>query len=220
MKFYGQFKNPQVDEYLYNTFFKTKIIGDGVCIEAGAYDGIVDSNSLFFEKHLNWKTINIEPSPILYKDLIKNRPNSINLNNAITGHSFSGKEVVFEEMLFKNSSKPIGHGYIDEIVSEVDQKAADQYNNRRGSQYVVTAISYWDLIKTLKLDYVDLLVLDIEGGEESVLKDLCLSPILPTVLCIEDNYNKLESYKKLLTLIGYEYHSKVHVNTHFILKNN
>lgn len=213
--YHGQFVNPQVDEYLHKTFFNE--VRGGICIEAGAYDGVADSNTFFFEKHLDWTAVNIEPSPTLFQELVKNRPNCVNLHNAITSQSFSGKEVTFEEMLFKYKDFPIGHGYIDEITTVAGKKDADKDNNKRGSKYPVTGISYKDLVEHLTLDRVDLFILDIEGGEEAVLKDLYLCPVLPKVLCIEDNFSEILKFKRILEPLGYKFHSRVHVNDHFVL---
>ena len=75
--YYGQF-NPPVDKILHEKYFPNKL--NGISIEAGALDGIWDSNTNFFEKNYNWKTINIEPLNNMYEKLVFNRPKSINLN--------------------------------------------------------------------------------------------------------------------------------------------
>jgi hypothetical protein len=49
---------------------------NGFYIEIGAYDGIQESNTLFFEKYKNWRGILVEPSEQYFR-LIKNR----NFNN-------------------------------------------------------------------------------------------------------------------------------------------
>jgi hypothetical protein len=45
---------------------------NGFYIEIGAYDGIQESNTLFFEKYKNWRGILVEPSEQYFR-LIKNR---------------------------------------------------------------------------------------------------------------------------------------------------
>ena len=42
----------------------------------GALDGIKYSNTKFFEELLNWTGILIEPNPVMFNKLIKNRPNN------------------------------------------------------------------------------------------------------------------------------------------------
>ncbi len=49
------------DEFLNNNYFLNK--KDGIYIELGALDGVLYSNTKFFEDNLNWKGILIEPHP-------------------------------------------------------------------------------------------------------------------------------------------------------------
>jgi len=42
---------------------------DGIFIDIGAFDGMEDSNSLFFEETRNWTGICIEPSPLEFNKL-------------------------------------------------------------------------------------------------------------------------------------------------------
>ena len=45
---------------------------DGFYIECGAYDGLNQSNTWYFEKELNWKGILIEPNKKIFKILKNN----------------------------------------------------------------------------------------------------------------------------------------------------
>ena len=45
---------------------------NGFYIEMGAHDGLINSNTYYFEKNLNWKGILIEPSNF-FDNLNKNR---------------------------------------------------------------------------------------------------------------------------------------------------
>lgn len=65
MKYYGQF-NPQVDKVLHERYFANKF--NGVSIECGAFDGLTENCTKFFEENYNWKTINIEPLPHIFKN--------------------------------------------------------------------------------------------------------------------------------------------------------
>ena len=51
-----------------NNIFKNRI-KDGFYIEAGAFDGELRSNSLYFEIIHQWKGLLIEPNPDAYKDM-------------------------------------------------------------------------------------------------------------------------------------------------------
>ena len=71
MKYYGQF-NPNVDKVLHERYFPNKF--NGTSIECGAFDGITENCTKFFEENYNWTTINIEPLPdlIFIEDDTKN----------------------------------------------------------------------------------------------------------------------------------------------------
>jgi hypothetical protein len=73
MKFYSQ---QQEDKILYEKYLNFR---NGIFIELGAMDGIIYSNSLFFEKELEWTGILIEPTE-QFEQLMINRPNCHNFN--------------------------------------------------------------------------------------------------------------------------------------------
>ena len=45
----------------------------GFYIECGANDGVDQSNTWYFEKKLNWTGFLIEPHPLIFNELFKNR---------------------------------------------------------------------------------------------------------------------------------------------------
>ena len=59
---------------------------NGFFIDIGAHDGVTINNTLYFEKYNNWSGINIEPIKKVYDKLVVNRPNSININCAISNN--------------------------------------------------------------------------------------------------------------------------------------
>ena len=167
MNFYGQF-NPPLDKYLYENFFINK--KHGCSIEAGASNGILENTTKFFEEYLNWKTINVEPLPEWYNELIINRPESINVNKAL--HPFKDElDICF--------NIPILDGYLDK--------------NHLGSINNNNLLKYGREIKTItvktitynKITELDLFVLDIEGYEEEFLKSFNEWKIYPKVFVIE-----------------------------------
>lgn len=62
------------DKFIYETFFRNKTVTNGTYVELGAYDGIQESNSRFFDKCLGWKGLLIEGNPENYQDTIRSRP--------------------------------------------------------------------------------------------------------------------------------------------------
>lgn len=216
--YYGQFEDPKVDEYLHKAFFpNTKC---GFFIECGAYDGIGDSSCLFFEESLEWRGINIEPVSLLYEALLRNRPKALNLNYALTDQKHSGKKLAFEKINFRdNQSLSTGLGYVKSLTIDQVKNDPDRAIHLKGGVEKVIGISIKNLVKTYEIQKIDLLVLDVEGAEEAILKDLHLSKVLPTVLCIEDNFVNNQVVHTILNPLGYTFISKVHNNLHFKLLN-
>jgi hypothetical protein len=64
------------DKIVYEILFK-KIIDSsikGTFVELGAFDGSIESNSMFFERCLGWKGLLIEGNPENFKKVLANRP--------------------------------------------------------------------------------------------------------------------------------------------------
>ena len=75
----------QEDIFLNENIFKNK--KNGVYIELGALDGVLYSNTKFYEDSINWKGILIEPHPEKFKLLqnVKLKNNLIYKLNYISG---------------------------------------------------------------------------------------------------------------------------------------
>ena len=72
MNFYSQCNE---DKILYEKYFKN-YTRPGTFLEMGAIDGIRYSNTLYYELNHGWTGILIEPHPIEYMYLLKNRSNN------------------------------------------------------------------------------------------------------------------------------------------------
>ena len=62
---------------------------EGFFIEAGANDGVSQSNTLYFERYRSWKGLLIEPIPELAAQCRKNRPGCLVENCALVPFGFS-----------------------------------------------------------------------------------------------------------------------------------
>lgn len=67
---------------------------NGFFIEIGASNGIILSNTYLLETQYKWKGICCEPIPNNFKNLVKNRPNSICYDEAV--YNSSGLTVNFD----------------------------------------------------------------------------------------------------------------------------
>ena len=156
----------QEDVYLNQYIFKNK--QNGIYIELGALDGILYSNTKFFEDSLNWTGILIEPHPNKFEMLQKNRPNNFLFNSLVSCHSEP-----LEFRYFVNH-----HAAVSGVENTLPQEHFDNYfesNNAFNKSLPQNRIfiqpkSLTEIVSSTHLTHIDLLSLDVEGHELEVLK--------------------------------------------------
>jgi FkbM family methyltransferase len=174
MNYYGHMG---LDKFLHEKYFVNK--RDGVAIEAGAFDGISMSTCKVFEE-IGWKCYNIEPNPILFGRLVNNRPQSTNIQVALSNESGTS---IFEVGKKVKTGRLIGKDAILEWDRKVNPRNASQ---RRGTyKYEVKTTTYKNIISEYGIKQVDLFVLDIEGWETQVIRGMEDCDVLPDVFCVE-----------------------------------
>lgn len=77
------YANDYVDLSLFHQFFSHPLVVGGTYIEIGGSNGVHASNTLFFEQHLNWTGILIEPTPCGRCVLPYTRPRDWTVNAAV-----------------------------------------------------------------------------------------------------------------------------------------
>lgn len=185
MRFYGQW-NPPVDKVLYENYFKEK--RNGFFIECGAYNGRGLSCCKFFEEFRGWHGINVEPAKNHFSALVKNRPNSININ---VGLSDKNETLKFRNTVcMKGKGKGAGNGSFQH--NEAHLKELKGYGVTF-DEYDVPTITYSKMIKDNNVNHVDLMCLDVEGFEFRVLDGMNDASVTPSVICIEYSYLGLQN---------------------------
>lgn len=206
MRFYGQW-DPPVDKFIYENYFKNK--ENGICIECGALDGLLESSCKFFEEFRGWTCVNVEPAPPTYEMLIKNRPNSINIKAALSNKKGSAK---FTHAIHPSYGKRFGNG---SLTHSQEHKRSLVRDGCKFEEYKVDLITYKDLLEISKIKSLDLFVLDVEGHEIQVLEGMKGAKILPDVFCIEHGHLGSQ-LNKHLTDLGYKFDKKSHNNSFYI----
>lgn len=210
MKFYGQFSVP-VDEFIYERYFKNdKRENAGFFIECGAFDGLTECSCKFFEETLGWKGINVEASPPVYKKLTENRPDSMNVNIALSNKIGKAmfKHAIHPQLgeMFGNGSLCHGKEHIKELL--------DKHCSFK--DYEVDVIRYSDLIKRNNIKAVDLFVLDVEGNELNVIESMKNCSVLPEVFVLEHGQLDQSEIIRAVEELGYDYDTKSYVNSFFV----
>ena len=192
----------QEDKFLNENYFKNK--KNGTYIELGALDGVLYSNTKFFEDILNWSGILIEPHPIVYGLLNKNRPNNYLFNDLVS--------CLEEDLNFKFFLNNIYLYAISGIDNTLPQKHYDNYFNNNNSNYLERSIyikpkTLKEIIKSTNIKHFDLLSLDVEGHEYEVLNSWDFSVPIEVIMfeVLDENDEKSEMCRKLLIENGYKF---------------
>lgn len=198
-QYYGQFINGRyVDELLENTFFVNK--ENGFFIECGAADGLNLSCCKYFEEFKNWKGINVEASPAKFEQLIKNRPNSINVNKGLLNKK---SKFTFRDDTVLDPTKEPGWGNGSFKHTKNHYLQLNQMGIKL-KEYPIETITFADLIEEYNIESVDLFVLDVEGVELMVLDGMKHSKVKPQYMFIEHEHIGLEVIIKKVDELGYD----------------
>ena len=162
---------------------------NGFFIELGAYDGLFQSNTAFFEKELGWTGLLIEPSFKGYELCKINRPNSVCYNCAC-----------------------VSNDYVEEFVygdfGDINPMASINGSRLSNNEVIkVKAITLEQILDEHNCTNIDLLSLDTEGYELEILKGLNLDRYRPKYMLIElytNDYNNTVNY---LNSNNYKLHS-------------
>ncbi len=152
---------------------------NGFYIELGAFDGITQSNTYFFEKNRYWKGLLIEPSKKAYELCCKNRPNNIIVNCCCVSNTYNDNKIFgdFNSSLMSsvNATRLKSDNLVDVKVMTLE-KILDENN--------------------INIE-IDFLSLDTEGYELPILQGLNLDKYRPKYLLIEiynNDYNNILTY--------------------------
>jgi len=206
----------QEDIFLNENIFKNK--KNGVYIELGALDGILFSNTKFFEDTLNWKGILIEPHPEKFKLLQINRPNNFLFNNLISCHK--------EPLEFRYFVDQ--HAAVSGVENTLSQYHFDTYfesNNEWAkalsqNKIFIKPTSLTEIVRSTDITHIDLLSLDVEGHEYEVLKSWDFSIPIDIILIetLDVQPEKDELCRKILIKNNYKFITKYKQNEIFAIE--
>ena len=114
------------DWTVYNTFFRNRS-RKGVYLETGAFDGVTESNTRFFDECLGWDGLVIETNPLLSKTVIKNRPNAHKMFYSPTCNATQEKKLVKTSVVVGKNGETVD----DVPCGTVTNVLMDLFPNRR-----------------------------------------------------------------------------------------
>jgi len=170
-------KNIPLDKKL-DALFEHK--QNGFFIELGAFDGITQSNTYFFELNRGWTGILIEPSKTSFELCCKSRPNSKVINCCCVSNTYIN----------------------DTIFGDFNSTLMSSVNGDRLQSSNLIEINAMPLEKILDENIkpsteIDFLSLDTEGYELNVLQGLNFNKYRPKYLLIEiysKDYDKIKDF--------------------------
>lgn len=180
----------------------------GYCVEAGAYDGILETTTLKLEQ-LGWTCLCIEPNPQAFQTLLKNR--ALCLEYALAAEKK-------DNVPFAIYSRPGKHEAsfsafeVDETLGTLWAEPFSRHIRRDVVVNVQTLDFCLDLVKFPRLDVFSL---DVEGWELEVLKGFDMVRWRPKVVIME-NIFKDTDLSDYLIRFGYKYIKRYQFNDFYV----
>lgn len=169
---------------------------NGIFIEAGANDGLNQSNTLFLARSRGWQGILVEPVPRLFERCKKNRPESFCVNAALVSHEESGVMIDLIDVDLMTSVRRSKNFSFDE--SHIKSGEIVQGISRKSVSAVGKTIS--EIISESGQVAIDFLSLDVEGFELEALKGFTKEEHFPNYILVETKQIGL-----VLEVLNYRY---------------
>jgi len=169
----GQYNQPPVIEAL----FSDNATQQRFFIEAGAYDGIMGSNTLRLELSEQWSGLLVEPNPKLYKTVQSRARNAWTLGNC-----FSMK--THPQVVTFDAADQIG-GIVNEATGAKPGEGLSRDTVNIREEIQLQCVPIFSVLQALGNPQVDFFSLDIEGADLQVLKTIPFDKVRISVIMIE-----------------------------------
>lgn len=150
---------------------------NGVFIEAGACDGILNSNTFLLEKNYEWTGLLVEPIKEYYLQLEQNRDVIIS-NVALS--QVNNQQLDF--LITPSKDLSTIKGYEDNDFHSGNRK---NYNITKVPTKTLDQL----IVENLQNIEIDFLSLDTEGSEFDIIKSLDLLKHRINIICVEHNFS-------------------------------
>ena len=168
-KFFSQEKQDEwVDNHL-----KQKT--NGIFLEVGAVDGVLISNTLFFERERNWTGLLIEPNTKFYEKLATVHRKAYTINTCL---SLDQKVSVVNFL----SAEMIG-GIEEKLEGSMMNRANKEYPDAKREE--VLCIPLFSILEAIGMTHIHLFSLDVEGAELDILRTIPFDKVTIDLFVIE-----------------------------------
>jgi FkbM family methyltransferase len=191
---------PQPWEYVYSLLGNNKV---GFFVDVGAYDGIVVTNTHFFEDVLNWSGICIEPNPNAFSKLVKSRDTKC--------YNF-GISDVDSKMTFRkvNGHPEMLSGFLDylspEHISRINYEVS---KNQDSFEDIIVETRRLDhILRENNITHIDYLSIDTEGNEFRVINSINFEECFIKIISAENN-DKSTDVRNLIESKGFKHINEI-----------
>ncbi len=154
----------------------------GFFVEAGAADGVRESNTYFLERIRGWEGVLVEPIPSLSRRCAKERPRSRVFQCALVSEAHEGSTVE----MFDGHLMSLVRGSLGDPAEEARRlEAAAHWHGANGRVLEVPARTLSSILDEVGVERIDFFSLDVEGYELEVLRGLDLRRHRPAFILVE-----------------------------------
>jgi FkbM family methyltransferase len=158
----------------------------GFFIEAGANDGLRQSNTCYFEKYRGWRGLLVEPIPEKARQCRKNRPNSIVEQCALVPFGFPHDTIELRSCNLMSLVKGAMKTEEEELAHI--RRGLELQKLKDATDIHVPARTLTSLLNKHAVAGIDFFSLDVEGYELNALRGLDFERYRPTLMLIEARY--------------------------------
>lgn len=154
----------------------------GFFVEAGANDGVSESNTYYLERVKGWRGVLVEPIPELYRKCVRERPRSRVFQCALVSADFAGESIEMRA----------GH-LLSAVRGSLDSPEEEERHAARVREWfgmepyapTVPARTLTSVLDEAGAGEIDFLSLDVEGYELEALRGLDFERFAPRLLLVE-----------------------------------
>jgi len=177
---------------------------DFLFVQIGANDGIKADPIYLYVIKYHWKGILVEPVKYIFEKLKKNYQGikGLNFENAGIGKK-DGYNRFYRLKRMEGQNMPLWYDEIGSFVKSNVLKHKDKMKNIEDYLMVdkVPSLTLISLFKKYKLRKIDLLVIDAEGFDYHIVKQIPFKKIKPSIIVYESRHLSKAQKKECLTLL-------------------
>ena len=202
MNYWGQ---AEEDYHIHKTYFPS--LRNGVFLEMGAMEGMLFSNTKFFEDTMGWTGVLIEPIPSSFAKLKVNRPNCMLFQYAVS--SKQGKVTMYDKWATSSIKEHTSDNFYQAWIKDKNVQLIEVESRRLDS-----------ILHDAGIKHIDFWSLDVEGSEIEALNTMDWS-IPVGLICIETQEgNKKALCDEVLTRNGFQFRETFKHNEIWTNPNN